>query len=229
LIRALVLLAALSGCITLAPLAPHPTVVYVPHPDQADASLDMETLREMYTVSPDVNPDGFGSVEWIWEQSYMTLVVWALEEKRLELERLSHARSGQEHRQVRGGAELKVKYQVMFEGFLIGDFARPLDPAFYLPESVYLIDDRGQKFYPVFAGADEPVLPAFTASEFGAAFHSYARIRFPGGAILPETRSVTLYFSAYDRRIAFTWVFDPSYEPPGGVGGPRQRRLWSTR
>jgi hypothetical protein len=225
------LLAALSGCLTSAPLAPHPTVVYVPHPDQADPSLDMETLREMYTASPDVNPDGFGSMDWIWDQSYMTLLVWPVAEKEQELAGRAFARTEQEQRQSIEATRLLLDNFAVFEGFLVGDFSQLLDMEVFKPEGIYLLNDRGEKFYPVFAETGKWTVPQFGAgiSEFGAAHYSRSLLAFPRQALLPETRSISLYLATPQRRIVFTWVFDPSYEPPGGAGGPRQRRLWSTR
>lgn len=225
-----VVMALLSGCITHAPLAPHPTVVYAPHPHQADGSLDKETLREMYTASPDVDPDGLGPVDWIWDQSYMTLVVWPLEEQRQELARIAQARTEQQHREKLIAARFSYQDHLVFEGFLVGDFAPFLQVERYLPESIYLIDDRGEKSYPISARSGDPLIPqlAGAQSDFGAASYGYPFLVFPRWTVLPGTRSISLYFATTEKRIRFTWVFDPSYEPPGG-GGPRQRRLWPAR
>lgn len=225
------LVALLSGCLTAKPLVPHPTVVYAPHPDRVDPSLDKETLREMYTASPDVDPDGLGPVGWIWDQSSMTLVVWPLEAQRQELARIAQSRTVQQHRDKLVAARRIVQDHLLFEGVLLGDFAAPLKAERYLPENIYLIDDRGNKFYPVAAGAPEPEIPQDVGErgEFGQAFYNYPVLVFPRWALLPETRSLSLYFATSERHIRFTWVFDPSLELPQGAGAGGQRHFWSTR
>lgn len=224
------LLVLLSACVSAVPLAPHPTVVYAPHPDQADPSLDMETLRETYTASPDVDPDGLGPIEWIWDQSYLTLIVWPLVEKRQERERIAQAWTEQQGRDRRVAARALYEDGLVFEGFLVGDFAPFLEVERYLPESLYLINDRGEKFYPVDARSADPLIAPLAGerSEFGAASYAYPIIVFSRSAVPPGTRSISLYLSTLQRRIRFTWVFDPSYEPPAGAGGARQRRPWPT-
>jgi len=221
--------AVAAGCIPATPIAPHSTVVYAPHPSQADASLDLETLREAYTASPDVDPDGLGAMDWIWEQSYLVLSVWPIEEKRQSRAKIAYARTDQRQRQSLAEAKALYSDNIVFEGIWIGDFAESLDPAVYLPEGIYLVDDEGTKTLPLSANALDPLVArtAVRASDFGTAHVSFPLIVFPGGAITAGTRSVSLYVATPDRRMRFTWVFDPAYEAPSGMGGGR-RGLWNT-
>lgn len=238
---ALVAALVVAGCATQVPLAPRPSVKLVPHPTESPAGGSLEELQETYTVSPRRNPDGFGVFTAVWAQSYLTLVPWELERLRQERARVAFARTAEEQARVVAEREAFFRDHLVFEGVWLGDRAEPLNPVFYLPEGLYLLDDRGRKFLPLSAGVIAPqttsseptsfgtALEAYQygarvdTSQFGTARHSRPVIVFPGEAVDAATRAISLYVATPERRMRFTWVFDPTYEVPGGAG-PMQRR-----
>ncbi len=226
----------LGGCLSSAPLVPRPDTVYVPHPDHVPPGLSAEELLEQYAVSPNRDPDGLGVLPAVWLQSRMLLLV---KEAALDLEarnRVAYARSEEEQAVAMAATRTFYQDHVVFEGWLAGDYDPGVDTDWYKPEGIYLIDDRGRKFHPIDTG------PAAGARYYGMVLgwalradlspkpESYPRIIFPGEAIGPETRAVTLYFAALYRRMSFTWVFDPQYVPqPSGEGREYEsdiKRLW---
>lgn len=222
----------LAACTGGRPVAPRPTQVYVPRPGEADASRGRRGLLEDYAVSPHLNPDGLGVVRTLWEQSYLTLVPWAAARRLAEANRIAYARTEAEQEAALKRQRTLYGEHVVFEGVLVGDFAGMVEVETYLPEGVYLVDDRGRKFAPLRAESLDPVLGrlAYRVSEFGQAHYGYPRLVFPGGAIGPETRAVTVYLALRGRRVAFTWIFDETYEPPRRApGAVRQRRLFRRR
>jgi hypothetical protein len=222
-------LIAISGCY-VSPIAPHPDKVYVPYPDEADPSLTLAELEEMYTASPDPEPDAdvLPPFEIVFDQSYLMLVASEITRKREALARMAYARTDEEQARILRSVEFEHQQFIEFEGFLIGFFLPLLDLYLYQPEGIYLLDDGGRKFMPVSAYNSDPVLPPAEASEFGAAFHAFPHIKFPRGAIGPSTRAISLYIAAPDRRLRFTWIFDPAYQLPDvrdRPGAERKRRF----
>jgi hypothetical protein len=221
-------LVALTGCY-VSPVAPHPSIKYVAHPMQADASLSLEELQERYSASPDQDPDDLGAIDYIWLQSYLTLVVPALALKLQERAQVAYSRTDEEQERALQNDEAYTGRSVVFSGMLIGDFAELLDLEDYKPEGIFLLDDKGRKFYPWLAHNMDPSLPPVGVSEFGAAHWSYPLLQFPGDAIGPDTRAVSVYLATPAKRIRFTWVFDPAYELPDVRDRPdaeRKRRLF---
>ncbi len=226
----------LSACSAGQPVTPRPDTVYVPHPDRVPADMSAEDLLELYAVSPDRDPDGLGVLPTLWLQSRMALVV---PEAILDLERrnkLAYARTDEEQAAAVAARQAFFSEYVLFEGWLIGDIVDGVRPEWYLPEGIYLVDDRGRKFRPVNVDdAQRPlsywywlVRELFIARGADVASQSFPhtvyprpemipqsfpRIVFPRAAITPQTRAVTLYFAALFRRMSFTWVFDPAYVP----------------
>ncbi|MDH5750782.1 MAG: hypothetical protein OEZ59_00005 [Deltaproteobacteria bacterium] len=214
-----------AGCLAARPLAPHPSVVYVPRPGQINSTLGEDELQTMFTTSPDRNPDGLGVYELIWPQSSMTLVPWELQRFREERRKTAYARSESEHEQALSDMEKTFGNHVIFQGYLISYFSRFTEPGFYEPEGIYLLDDRGRKFKPVKTGTGyRDYQQEIRLRETGAgykleesAYHfGYPHLYFPGDALTPQTKALMLFFAASDKRIRFTWIFDPDYVVPGG-------------
>ena len=242
-IKRLILLAIAAGmavvgagaCSSVVPIAPHPTHVVVPYPDNAPATMDWEEIREMYTVSPIVNPDGLGDLETVRERSYMTLVPWEAERQVEEVNRVAYARTPDEQREVLIRGQAFYENNVTFEGLVMSDHDRVYDFEFYTPEGIYLLDDKGEKFYPLEIEDRDPLIASeleiaynevvFAGGPFGwwgeTLYIGFPRIMFPGHAITKDTRAVTLYLAVFRKRMAFTWIFDPTYMPPAA---PREKR-----
>lgn len=224
----------LAGCLAGPPVAPRPDTVYVPPPDRAPADEPAEALLERYAASPNRDPDGLGVLPTVWLQSRMILVP---RQARLELERrnrLAYARDEAQQAAALAVVDDFFDRHVLFEGWLIGDLVEGVQPQWYLPEGVYLVDDRGRKFLPL--SVENQVQPAYYQLVLALSVvgtgpvnpQGYPRIVFPREAIGPETRAVTLYLAALFRRMSFTWVFDPDYVPaaPAGVGAGEARGPW---
>ena len=234
-----VLLAVFAGgaCTPPPPGAflPYPDTVYAPHPFQVDASLSESELREMYTVSPNRDPDGLGVLDTMELNSFITLMVKEMALAREEQNRAAYARSSVEHQAVMQEHEVLFRENVVFTGILRSDFAEGAKADWYLPEGVYLIDDRGRKFFPKDVGqlSRKSFLPRVRSSEFGKLHIGYPNILFPGDAIRADTRSITLYFANLQKRLSFTWIFDESYVPDSQdnprAPGKGFYRMWRTR
>lgn len=217
-------LATLGGCLYSQPIAPRPSVVYVPRPGQVPDSLSAEEVKTLYTASPNRNPDGLGVLDTIWLQSRMTLMVWPIEREREALNRIAYDRTEAEQRQIVAERKAFFSRYVVFKGLLVGDTKDATDPETYMPEGVYLVDDQGHRFRPVWVNegirqydrmirVERAMAHSFRVSAAGTVW-GYPYVVFPAEAIGPKTRAVTLYFAAAQRRLSFTWVFDPDYTPP---------------
>lgn len=228
----------LSGCLTGRPVMPYPERVVVPRPG-AEREMSFEELREAYTASPNRDPDGLGVFEAIEPRSLMTLWTGELEARRQEANRVAYARGAAEQAAALAQAREFHARHVVFHGMLLAaapDLARA---GWYLPEGLYLVDDRGRRFPP--ERVDEgtltserliylPPVSAFSSTaEIPRWVTGYPMLVFPGEAITPETKAVTLYFAAAGLRFGFTWVFDPAHEPtpqrPGPPAGRGMGRL----
>jgi hypothetical protein len=229
---ALALAALLAGCLTTRPFAPYPDTVTVRHPAQVDGRLSYEELREEYTTSPRRNPDGLGVFEAIEPRSRMTLWLWEIQEKQEEANRIAYARTAEEQAKVLAGLREFHAGHVVFEGVLLSNGKEIADARWYLPEGIYLVDDAGRKFKPLavaegFFMKEWLILwwPQLNPNNSSSAdifrwVTGYPRIVFPGEAIGPRTRAVTLYFAAAMLRFSFTWIFDPTYVPERQNLGP---------
>ncbi len=218
-----------QGCTAPVPAAPYPSTVRVEHPLRAPEGMDYEGLLERYSVSPERNPDGLGVLGTVWLNSYMTLLTRPALEKREERNRIAFARNPAEQRAVLGRLRALLRERWIFEGVLVGDLRRALRMEFYRPEGIYLVDDAGRKFLPLSVSEAEPVTAPSVGSEFGIGHYSLPRLEFPAAAITPSTRAVSLYFAALQKRVRFTWIFDPDYEWPRGrnaLEGARGNRLF---
>ena len=236
----------LGGCAVQTPIVPYPTVVYAPHPlrlpaeppaTEGAAQARAETLLETYSASPNRDPDGLGVLDSIWLNSRMTLVTWPVAQAREAQNRIAFARGDAEQAKHLREAEALYGGHWVFEGLLLGDLGVTVRLEWYLPEGIYLVDDRGRKFLPQAAQDAHPLTTSrdphpLTAtverSRFGEARYTYPRLIFPAEAITAETRAVSLYFAALSKRLRFTWVFDPDYELPAAApdAGREQNRLF---
>jgi hypothetical protein len=222
----------LAACATAVPVVPYPDVVQAPHPLGLAEAADAEAVLETYSASPNRNPDGLGTLDALWLNSRMTLVPWPVARAREAANRLAYARTAEEHERVLAEARALYAQHWVFEGLLLSDVPAAAQVDFYLPDGVYLVDDRGRRFRPQVARNADPLTTARAISRFGEAHYGYPRLVFPAEAITAETRAVSLYFAALNRRLRFTWVFDPTYElPPGpGLGSGREtNRLFPAR
>jgi hypothetical protein len=225
------LLAGLGGCLTAEPLTPYPNAVVVSHPDKVNPALGYEELREAYSTSPDRNPDGLGVFEPIEARSRMLLLPAALELLREERNRIAYARTPEEQAAVLRSVRDFMAGNVAFTGVLRSYRPQVVNARWYLPEGIYLIDDRGRKFTPTrieeaptryefFLKYPDPG-PYSTTADVPVISTGFPLIVFPRAAIAPETRAVTLYFAAVQRRYSFTWIFDPAYVPKRDDLGPQ--------
>ena len=218
----------LSGCISSAPIIPHPTVVRVPYPEDVSPTWNREVIEELYSVSPLLNPDGRGNLNVIFEQSFLTLMPWEAVRQIEELNELAYARTEDEQNRVLEERERFYKNHVVFKGILVGDFPDVVKPELYIPDGIYLIDDKGNKFDPILSESLDPLvaseLDTYMADGkderieflwFGTMiYYGFPRIVFPDEALTRETRALTLYLAIFQKRISFTWIFDPEYELP---------------
>jgi len=229
----LALCALLLGCVTTGPIVPYPEVVQAPNPLRLPPAAAQEDLLERYSASPNRNPDGLGVLESIWLNSRMTLISWPLAEGREEVNRLAYARSAAEQAQVLAEARQLYGEHWVFEGVLLGDVDAAVSVDFYLPEGIYLVDDRGRKYLPEVARDADPLAKPRVVSRFGEARTGFPRLIFPKAAITEQTRAVSLYFAAFNKRLRFTWVFDADYDlPAAGPGlhsGREANRLFPSR
>ncbi|MCH8888636.1 MAG: hypothetical protein IIC13_18815 [SAR324 cluster bacterium] len=79
------------GCAGPVPVTPFPKVVRVAHPAKAPQGKSHEALMEMYSASPERNPDGLGAFRLVWLNSRMTLLTWPAMAIRLERNRIAYA------------------------------------------------------------------------------------------------------------------------------------------
>jgi hypothetical protein len=242
LLALLPLLPLLAGCLTSDPVVPLPTVVYVPNPAAAEpaevAALGPAALKERYSASPNANPQGLGVYGYVWPQSRMALMTWPMQQQLEARNRIALRRSPERHAAVLQERRAFFEDNVVFWGMLYSYNPFPVDPDWYLPEGVYLEDDRGRIFRPTRVGHAD--VQFFFEEYYRSIQHApgepavqvaYPEFVFPKGAITPETRAVTLYLAAVQRQMGFTWVFDETYvpsferfDPDSGVGLERVMR-----
>ena len=220
----------LQGCLFPTPIVPFPDIVYVPHPDAAKPDLSSEDLLDLYSASPNRDPDGLGVLDTIWLQSKMVLNVWEIERDKEIRNKIAFARSDEKHAKIMEERKAFFSRHVVFKGILIAWDPDYADPEWYLPEGVYAVDDKGKKFSPLrvergpmwgyyersFVRTSEGT---YTYLE-SAHFIGYPIIVFPKTIVSAETRSITLFYAARQQRMSFTWVFDPEYRPKVGVEVP---------
>ena len=235
---------ALGGCSPLPESIPYPDTVYVPRPMAADPKLSGRELMEMYSTSPNLNPDGLGEFTIAWANSHMTLQVWEVARKRQLKNRVALARSDAEQEKAMREMEAFHRKFLVFSGNLKSYFHPGSKPESYQPNGIYLVDDRGRKFLPqVLGNGRGNTIPTFRtvnqkslrgpSGENLSTTFRYPYLLFPAEAITEKTRAVTLYFAARQKRMSFTWVFDPQYVPErrsGGAGLPEGfERMWRVR
>ncbi|HKI99958.1 MAG TPA: hypothetical protein VKB51_15895 [bacterium] len=214
---ALLLAAALpAACTTTGPIVPYPDVVHVPNPLRLPEGPAREDLLERYSASPNRNPDGLGVLGTIWLNSRMTLVTWPQAQAREARNRIAYARTPAEQQRVLTQAHALYAEHWVFEGVLLGDVDSAVSVDFYQPDGIYIVDDRGRKFLPVAARDADPLTRAQVHSRYGDAHYAYPRLIFPEAAITPRTRAISLYFAALNKRLRFTWAFDPDAPLPDG-------------
>jgi hypothetical protein len=215
------------------PLTPYPEPAYVPHPLQVPPGTSYEELMELYSTSPNRNPDGLGVLDTVWLNARLTLLTFETARAREERNRIAYARGEVEQRRVLAEQQALFDRYWIFEGVLLGDLPKVLEVAFYQPEGIYLVDDRGRKFLPVSASNLESAAPLVAASRFGQGHVSYPSLLFEKQAIEGSTRAVSVYFAALQKRLRFTWIFDPDYSMPAGgadlEGGQGRNQLFPPR
>jgi hypothetical protein len=233
----------LGGCLTSRPIAPFPDSVVVPPPGQIDANQTYDDLREQFSTSPNRNPDGLGVVESLEARSRMTLWPYELEAKREEANAVAYQRTPQDQETVLARVRDFHAAHVVFEGVLLSTVKEFADARWYLPEGIYLVDDRGRKFKPLAVDEDRvkteylvylpPVSQYSTTADIPRWSTGFPRLVFPGEAIGPQTKAIVLYVAAAGRRISFTWIFDSAYVPSRQNLGPAQgagmHRLFGTQ
>ena len=228
----------LMGCLYSDPIVPLPSVVYVPSPQTLDGTRSAKQLKAIYATSPNLNPQGLGVYEYVWSQSRMTLMSWPLQERLEELNRIAFRRTPERQAKVLAERRAFFEENVIFWGMLFSDNSFPVDPEWYTPEGVYLVDDKGQVFRPT--AVRRANLLYFFEEYYRSVQHapegqgmevSYPEFVFPREAMTPQTRSVTLFLAAVQRQMSFTWVFDETYvpaferfDPEQGVGMERVLR-----
>jgi len=237
------IIGAISGCLFPTPIVPLDSIVYVPHPHEVGDKLSGEELKELYSASPNRNPDGLGVLDSIWLQSQMTLTIWEIEKDAKERNRIAYARTPAEHNAIMQESEFFYRNFVVFKGVLIGTHADLVEPEWYAPEGVYLIDDRGRKFKPVRITRGykyywlernfDPNPSGGLTERKREVYFGYPFLSFPGEAISRETKAITLFLASPEKRMSFTWVFDPDYTPTIATpwqGSPGSSdRLWPKR
>lgn len=202
------------GCAGPIPVTPFPKVVWVAHPEKAPRDISHEDLMEMYSASPERNPDGLGAFRLVWLNSRMTLLTWPAMAIRLERNRIAYAMTKSEQGKRLAQAKALFEKHWIFEGLLLGDLSEGLKVEFFQPDGIYLIDDSGQKFLPLSVKNRDPLTRPVIRSRIGTAHYSLPLLVFPKRAITGRTRSVSLYLAALQKRARFTWIFDPDYELP---------------
>jgi len=216
----LFLMLSLGGCLYSGAIRPFPSEVLVPHPEKTQTDLTGQELESLYSTSPDLNPDGQGVLPVFWPQSRMILITPAVAIEREKQNRIALARTEQEQQQAIDQAGKYYGTQVVFEAILLSDRPRLVDAKWYLPKGLYLMDDQGRKFYPVkinpgqarfFLETSRISHPPGSRNSGPGPSRGYPEIVFPGDAITQSTRAVTLYFAAYQKRVSFTWIFDPDF------------------
>jgi hypothetical protein len=229
----LMMMVVLAGCTSAVPVTPYPEPAYVPHPLHVPPGSSYEALMELYSTSPNRNPDGLGVLDTVWLNSRLTLLTWETARAREASDRIAYARDDAEQRRVLAEQQALFDRSWIFEGILLGDLPKALQVAFYLPEGIYLMDDRGRKFLPLSAKDLESAAPLVAASRFGQGHFSYPSLVFQKEAIDEATRAVSVYFAALQKRLRFTWIFDPDYSLPAGgadlEGGQGRNRLFPPR
>lgn len=212
----------LGGCLKASGTA-KPSAVYVPHPTRIDAELTGPRLMELYSTSPNRNPDGLGPLTSIWLNSHITLMVWPIEKHLEEKNRIAYARTEKEQSKVLRKGREKYQSELIFEGVFVSYFRNPVSPYWYLPEGVYLVDDKGMKHMPLLVEegpADFNLEAGYIKTAQGGQFYSravyfgYPVVVFPAKVLGPQTKALHLYFAQYGKRMKFTWIFDPAYVPP---------------
>ena len=202
------------GCAGPVPVTPFPKVVRVAHPAKAPQGMSHEALMEMYSASPERNPDGLGVLRLVWLNSRMTLLTWPAMAIRLEKNRIAYAigKSGQAKRVSQAKAFFEKHW--IFEGILLGDIPEGLKVEFFQPDGIYLIDDSGRKFRPLSVKNRDPLTLPVIRSRFNVVHYSLPLLVFPKQAISRQTRAISLFLAAFHKRARFTWIFDPDYELP---------------
>lgn len=233
----------LVGCLSSKPMVALDSVVYVPHPFDDKGDLSREELVDLYSASPNRNPEGLGVLDSIWLQSRMTLIVWEISRAEEKLKRIAYARSPAEQRLKLQEAELYHQIFVLFRGVLVGWYEDLVDLTIYTPEGVYLIDDRGRKFLPKSVPRTfidhwrdrsfEPTPSGGLRESVSEVFWGYPNVIFSSEVITRESKAITLFLASPKERMSFTWVFDPDYTPTIGIewqGSPSSsNRLWPQR
>jgi len=161
----------LAACATAVPVVPYPDVVQAPHPLGLAEAADAEAVLETYSASPNRNPDGLGTLDALWLNSRMTLVPWPVARAREAANRLAYARTAEEHERVLAEARALYAQHWVFEGLLLSDVPAAAQVDFYLPDGVYLVDDRGRRFRPQVARNADPLTTARAVSRFGEAHY----------------------------------------------------------
>lgn len=207
-------LGGISACTGPVPTTPYPTVVRVVHPEQAPVGKSYEDLEELYSASPERNPDGLGVLRSIWLNSRITLLTWPALKDQVEKNRIAFARDKSEHQLALRQARALFDKQWVFAGILLGDFDETLEVEFYEPHGIYLIDDKGRKFLPLSVEDRDPLIQSAVRSRIGVGRYTLPLLIFPKQAITSETRAISLYLAALHRRVRFSWIFDPNYDLP---------------
>ncbi|MEE8434653.1 MAG: hypothetical protein V3S64_07690, partial [bacterium] len=150
----------------------------------------------------------------VWLNSRMTLLTWPAMAIRLERNRIAYAINKSEQGKRLGQAKALFEKHWIFEGLLLGDFPESLKVEFFQPDGIYLIDDSGQKFRPLSMKNRDTVTRPTIRSRIGTAHYSLPLLVFPKRAITRRTRAISLFLAALQKRVRFTWIFDPDYELP---------------
>ena len=164
------LMAGLVACST-APYSyiPYPDTVYVPRPDEVDSDLSREQLREMYTTSPNRDPDGRGELYTLWTNSTMVLMAERMYVLLEEENRIAYARTDAEQQRVLDRLKVFFQERLLISGYLLSNLPEGAQAEWYFPEGIYLLDDRGRKFLPFEARerSGKSILARALRSEFG--------------------------------------------------------------
>ena len=218
-----------SGCLASWLSVPAPQVVRVVHPHQPQPNKSMKELFYAYTTSPNRDPDGQGVLPIFWPQSQATLVVESLARQWEAGNKTAFARNDEQQQTAEETIAKNHRESVVIHTVLFADHPPAADPEWYLPEGIYLLDDKGRKFVPKKITPQDAefifhysLLSTFQTDykKVGNSVVRFSRLVFPGEAVTKETRALFLYFAAYQRRLRFAWVFDPTYQlPETSTGG----------